>query len=79
MGVTPQLAGSLAGAGALLWNPATAFWLWLSQKVLKRKIDQKTRTLYTIKGTWKEPIIKKLPKPEITPPEKKAEEVEFES
>jgi len=79
MGVTPQLAGSVAGAGALLWNPATAFWLWLSQKVFKRKIDKKTRTLYTIKGTWKNPIIKKIAKPKTIPEKKKVEEVEFES
>ncbi len=69
--VTPRLTGSLTALGWTLWNPATAAWVWVTQKIFRKQIKKGTTTKYRITGTWDKPIVEKLSSPQVPTPVKK--------
>jgi uncharacterized protein YhdP len=59
MDVYPNLSNSLALGSLLAGGPQVALWTLLVNKLLKRQIDEGTRVTYFVRGSWKDPVIKR--------------------
>ena len=62
--VNPHLAESVSIAGALLGGPVAGVAAFLAQKLLKDPLDQIAGFDYGITGTWSDPQVAKLGRPE---------------
>ena len=56
--VTPKLSSSLPVLG-LAAGPQVAIGLFLTEKILRKNINQMSRTHYQVTGTWEQPLIQK--------------------
>jgi len=54
--VTPKISSSIPVLG-LAAGPQVALGLYLTEKVLRRKINELSRTKYTVTGPWSDPVI----------------------
>lgn len=61
--VQPAIGDSLA-VGTMLANPAAGAIVWLTQKILRDPIDQAFAFEYAVTGTWVDPKVTKLTKPQ---------------
>jgi uncharacterized protein (TIGR02099 family) len=62
--VMPVLGDSVALAGALLGGPVAGLATFLVQRVLKDPLSQLATFDYAVTGTWAEPAVNRLPRPE---------------
>jgi len=62
--VTPVLGDSVALAGALLGGPVAGLATFLLQRALKDPLAQLATFDYAVTGTWAEPAVNRLPRPE---------------
>jgi uncharacterized protein (TIGR02099 family) len=62
--VTPALGDSLALAGALIGGPVAGIASFLVQRVLKDPLAQLATFDYAVTGTWAEPTVNRVPRPE---------------
>ena len=60
--IQPRLEDTVAVAGAILGGPAVGLGTLLANKMLKNPIGQAMGFEYTVSGTWKEPVITKVPR-----------------
>jgi uncharacterized protein YhdP len=60
----PVLGDSVALAGALLGGPVAGLATFLVQRVLKDPLSQLATFDYAVTGTWAEPAVNRLPRPE---------------
>lgn len=61
--IQPRLDDSLAVAGALLGGPAVGVGTLVATKILQNPMSKAATFEYTIKGTWNDPVVSKLPRP----------------
>jgi uncharacterized protein (TIGR02099 family) len=62
--VSPHLSDSVSIAGALIGGPVAGVAAYLAQKLLKDPLDQIAGFDYGITGTWTDPQVAKLERPE---------------
>ena len=62
--VTPQLSDSLSVAGALLGGPVAGVAAFIAQKFLKDPLNQIASYEYDITGTWVDPVVAKIERPQ---------------
>jgi uncharacterized protein YhdP len=62
--VTPVLGDSLALAGAILGGPVAGLASFLVQRVLKDPLAQLATFDYAVTGTWAEPTVARVPRPD---------------
>ena len=62
--VSPHLSDSVSIAGALIGGPVAGVAAFLAQKLLKDPLDQIAGFDYGITGTWNDPQVAKLERPE---------------
>jgi uncharacterized protein (TIGR02099 family) len=67
--IQPRLDDSLAVAGALLGGPVVGVGTLVATKILQNPVSKAATYEYLIKGTWLEPLINKLARPQSTPQE----------
>jgi uncharacterized protein YhdP len=67
--IEPRLEDTVAVAGAILGGPAVGLGTLLANKMLKNPIGQAVGFEYTVSGTWKEPVITKVPRKATGAPE----------
>ncbi|MCP5279127.1 MAG: TIGR02099 family protein [Thiobacillus sp.] len=60
--IQPRLEDTVAVASAILGGPAVGLGALLANKVLKNPIGQAAGFEYTVSGSWKEPVIAKVPR-----------------
>lgn len=68
--VSPHLSDSVSIAGALIGGPVAGVAAFLAQKLLKDPLDQIAGFDYGITGTWSDPQVAKLERPE--PPKRES-------
>lgn len=68
--VTPSLSGSIAVAGAIV-NPAVGVAAYIAQKALKDPFSQLASFEYSVTGTWADPVVARINKPDDTPPSRR--------
>ncbi len=61
--VTPKLTSSLPLVGGLAGGPGVGLGLWVAQRVLGNKIDQLSRSYYTVTGSWDAPKVERTDEP----------------
>lgn len=61
--IQPRLDDSLAVAGALLGGPAVGVGTLVATKILQNPMSKAATFEYTIKGTWNDPVVTKIPRP----------------
>jgi len=59
--VTPKISSSIPILG-LAAGPQVALGLFLTEKILRKNINKISRTLYSVTGSWAEPVINKISK-----------------
>lgn len=64
--VVPNVADSIAVAGGIALGPQTGAVLWLVQKLLG--LDKAGTFQYTVEGSWQDPKITRLPRPQPDDP-----------
>lgn len=64
--VMPGLAESVAVAGTLLGGPVVGLATYVVQKALQNPFDQLAAYEYNVTGTWDDPIVTKVPRPDTT-------------
>jgi uncharacterized protein YhdP len=67
--VNPHLSDSVSIAGALIGGPVAGVAAFLAQKLLKDPLDQIAGFDYGITGTWSDPQVAKLERPDAPRPE----------
>lgn len=67
--IQPRLEDTVAVAGAILGGPAVGLGTLLANKLLQNPIGQAVGFEYAITGTWKDPIITKVPRKAPEPQE----------
>lgn len=60
MTVTPHVTSSIPVAATLVGGPVVGAAVWAANKVLSPAVNAMTAYKYSITGTWKNPVIKKL-------------------
>jgi len=66
--VSPHLSESVSLAGALIGGPVAGVAAFLAQKLLKDPLDQIAGFDYAVAGTWTDPQVTKLGRPEAVQP-----------
>jgi len=65
--VNPQLSDTFSVAGALLGGPVAGVAAFVAQKLLKDPLDQIAGYEYDVTGTWTEPVVAKVERPQANP------------
>jgi uncharacterized protein (TIGR02099 family) len=67
--VTPHISEGVAIAGALLGGPVAGVAAFLAQRVLKDPLEQLVSFDYNVTGSWADPHVAKLERPQLPMPE----------
>ncbi len=62
--INPQLSDTLSVAGALIGGPVAGVAAFVAQKLLKDPLGEITAYEYDVTGTWAEPLVNKVSRPE---------------
>jgi len=65
--VNPQLSDTFSVAGALIGGPIAGVAAFVAQKLLKDPLDQMAGYEYDVTGTWTEPVVTKVERPQENP------------
>jgi uncharacterized protein (TIGR02099 family) len=65
--VSPQLSDTFSVAGALIGGPIAGVAAFVAQKLLKDPLDQIAAYEYDVTGTWVEPVVVKVERPQVNP------------
>lgn len=65
--VNPQLSDTFSVAGALIGGPIAGVAAFVAQKLLKDPLDQMAGYEYDVTGTWVEPVVTKVERPQANP------------
>lgn len=69
--VNPQLSDTMSVAGALIGGPVAGVAAFIAQKLLKDPLDQIAAYEFDVTGTWSDPVVAKVERPQVsqeTPP-----------
>ena len=66
--VVPRLGDQLTMTGILLGGPVVGAAVAVARDILKKPIEQSTRTKYTVKGSWDNPTVSKVDRSIFLPP-----------
>jgi len=71
IGVTPRLTTELAVTGGLIGGPAVGAAVAVLHSLIKKPFDKGTRAIYTVKGSWDDPVVTRIggPAPDAALPE----------
>ncbi len=65
--VNPQLSDTFSVAGALIGGPIAGLAAFVAQKLLKDPLDQLAGYEYDVTGTWTEPVVTRIERPQVNP------------
>ncbi|MDP1535665.1 MAG: YhdP family protein [Burkholderiales bacterium] len=65
--VNPQLSDTMSVAGALIGGPVAGVAAFIAQKLLKDPLDQIAAYEYDVTGSWAEPVVTKVERPQVIP------------
>lgn len=65
--VNPQLSDTFSVAGALIGGPVAGVAAFVAQKLLKDPLNQIAAYEYDVTGTWTEPVVTKVERPQADP------------
>lgn len=62
--INPQLSDTVSVAGALIGGPVAGLAAFVAQKLLKDPLDQIAAYEYDVTGTWSDPVVAKVERPQ---------------
>lgn len=67
--INPQLSDTVSVAGALIGGPIAGLAAFVAQKLLRDPLDQIAAYEYDVSGTWADPLVARVERPQVTPQE----------